>query len=233
MTNRKFQYSFHDLNIKISDVESLLGYNETSERELIQSLIEEAIQEASGYCSIRAEYRIFKNVIPDDRNKAVFINDVKFDLQRIIFNQLKKSESVAVYVSTAGAGIGERSREIMMGGDPLKGYILDIIGSLAADGAADLMQDSLAISVGQTGLKISNRYSPGYCGWSVGEQHKLFKLLPDNFCGITLTESALMNPVKSTSGFIGIGEHMKYNNYTCGYCDMTDCVYRNLKEKSK
>lgn len=233
MTSNKFQYSFHDLDIKISDVESLLGYNETSERELIQSLIEEAIQEAAGYCSIRAEYRIFKNVIPDDRNKAVFINDLKFDVQKIIFNQMKKSESIAVYVSTAGNEIGVRSREIMMGGDPLKGYILDIIGSLAADGAADLMQDSLAISVGQTGLKISNRYSPGYCGWSVGEQHKLFKLLPDNFCGITLTESALMNPVKSTSGFIGIGEHMKYNNYTCGYCDMTDCVYRNLKEKSK
>ncbi|MCK7538940.1 MAG: hypothetical protein MZV63_52410 [Marinilabiliales bacterium] len=47
---------------------------------------------------------------------------------------------------------------------------------------------------------ITNRFSPGYCGWDVAEQHKLFSFFKDNFCGITLTESALMNPVKSVSG---------------------------------
>lgn len=233
MTHRKFQYSFHDLEVKISDVESLLGYNETSEREMIQSMIEEAIKEAALYCNIRAEYRIFKNVILDDRSKAIIIDDLKFDIQKIIFNQMKKSESVAVYVSTAGAGIGERSREIMMGGDPLKGYILDIIGSLTVDAATDLMQKDLAASLGLSGIKITNRYSPGHCGWSVADQHKLFMLMPDNFCGISLTESALMEPIKSTSGFIGIGEHVKYNNYTCSYCDIKDCAYRELKDRNK
>ncbi|MBI5008302.1 MAG: hypothetical protein HZB98_01315 [Bacteroidia bacterium] len=144
---------------------------------------------------------------------------------------MKKSESIAVYISTAGHSIGERSRENMMGGDPLKGYILDILGTLTVDAAADLMEKELAISAAQSGLKISNRYSPGYCGWSVGEQHKLFALLPDNFCGIRLTASALMDPVKSTSGFIGIGRNIKYNKYTCSYCDMKDCTYRNLREE--
>jgi len=118
----------------------------------------------------------------------------------------------------------------MMGGDPLKGYILDIIGSLAADAASDLMQEELAVSVGQSGLKITNRYSPGHCGWNVADQHKIFMLMPENFCGISLTESALMEPIKSTSGFIGIGEHVRYNNYTCSYCDIKDCAYRNLRE---
>jgi hypothetical protein len=233
MTDARFQYSFQDLGIKNSEIESLLGYDEGGDREMVQSLIDETMNEAAEICNIRAEYRIFKNVILDDRKKTIIINDLLFDVHKIVFNQMKKSESIAVYVSTAGKEIGERSREIMMGGDPLKGYILDIIGSLAADGAADLMQDALAISVGQSGLKITNRYSPGYCGWSVGEQHKLFKLIPENFCGITLTESALMDPVKSTSGFIGIGGHVKYNNYTCSYCDMTDCTYRGLKEENK
>ena len=35
-----------------------------------------------------------------------------------------------------------------------------------------------------------------------------------------------MDPVKSVSGFIGIGEHVKYNPYTCRLCDMKDCIYR-------
>lgn len=233
MTNKRFQYSFHDLEIKNSDIESLLGYAEGGDREMVQNLIEESMNEAAEICNIRAEYRIFRKVVPDNRAKTITINDLKFDVYKIIFNQMKKSESIAIYVSTAGAGIGERSREIMMGGDPLKGYILDIIGSLTADAAADLMQEDLAISVGQSGFKITNRYSPGHCGWSVADQHKLFMLMPDNFCGISLTESALMEPIKSTSGFIGIGEHVRYNNYTCSYCDIKDCAYRELKEKKK
>jgi len=231
MTDARFQYSFKDLRIKTSDIEFLLGYAESSDMDMVQNLIEESMNEAAEICNIRAEYRIFKNVILNDRTKNIIINDLKFDVDKIIFNQMKKSESIAVYLSTAGAGTGERSREIMMGGDPLKGYILDIIGSLAADAASDLMQEELAVSVGQSGLKITNSYSPGHCGWNVADQHKLFMLMPDNFCGISLTESALMEPIKSTSGFIGIGEHVRYNNYTCSYCDIKDCAYRNLREE--
>ena len=79
--------------------------------------------------------------------------------------------------------------------------------------------------------RITNRYSPGYCGWQVAEQHKLFQLIPDNYCGIRLTESALMDPVKSVSGIIGIGENVKINPYTCRMCDMPDCVYRKVRDR--
>jgi hypothetical protein len=82
-----------------------------------------------------------------------------------------------------------------------------------------------------SGMKITNRYSPGYCGWDVSEQHKLFRLIPDNFCGIRLTESALMDPVKSNSGIIGIGESVKMNPYTCSLCDLKECAYRKVREK--
>jgi hypothetical protein len=93
------------------------------------------------------------------------------------------------------------------------------------------MQDNLEKSAAESGLKITNRYSPGYCGWSVGEQHNLFSLIPYNYCGIRLTESALMDPVKSVSGIIGIGANVKSNPYTCKMCDMKDCIYRKVKER--
>jgi hypothetical protein len=80
-------------------------------------------------------------------------------------------------------------------------------------------------------MKITNRYSPGYCDWNVGEQHKLFSFFPDNYCGIRLTPSALMDPVKSVSGIIGIGENVKRNDYTCRVCDMKDCIYRRSREE--
>ena len=125
---------------------------------------------------------------------------------KLIFGQLKKADSLAVFLCTAGEEIGIRTRKAMAGGDPLTGYIYDIIGSIVVDAAADRMQSELEKSVLSAGKKITNRYSPGYCGWDVSEQHKLFRLVPDNFCGIRLTDSALMDPVKSISGIIGIGE---------------------------
>ena len=121
----------------------------------------------------------------------------------------------------------------MKEGDLLTGYIYDVIGSEIAEAAADLMQDSLMKEMTFAGRKITNRYSPGYCGWDVAEQHKLFQLLPDNFCGIKLNASALMDPEKSVSGFIGTGEHVRYNLYTCGLCDMKDCIYRKLRGNDK
>jgi hypothetical protein len=84
-----------------------------------------------------------------------------------------------------------------------------------------------------SGKKITNRYSPGYCGWDVTEQHKLFQLIPENYCGIKLTPSALMDPVKSISGIIGIGENVKNNPYTCRLCNQNDCVYRGIRERMK
>lgn len=114
----------------------------------------------------------------------------------------------------------------------MKGYIYDVVGSEIVEAAADLMQNDLQKAMISSGRKITNRYSPGYCGWDVAEQHKLFQLVPDNFCGIRLTESALMDPVKSVSGIIGIGENVKMNPYTCRLCDLKDCIYRKNREKA-
>jgi len=121
----------------------------------------------------------------------------------------------------------------MLERDFLKGYIYDVIGSEIVEAAADLLQNDLEKNMLGKGKKITNRYSPGYCSWDVAEQHKLFQLIPDNFCGIRLTPSALMNPVKSISGFIGIGKDVRNNPYTCRLCNQRDCVYRNIKERMK
>jgi cobalamin-dependent methionine synthase I len=123
-----------------------------------------------------------------------------------------------------------RSRKSMQERDLLRGYIYDVVGSEVAEAAADIMQNELENNVSFSGKRITNRYSPGYCSWNVSEQHKLFQLMPDNFCGIRLTESALMDPVKSVSGIIGIGEFVKRNAYTCNLCDMKDCIYRRARE---
>jgi hypothetical protein len=210
-----------------------MGYKDGESQETISELIRKLLKETESACSIKAEYRVFTLEKFDDSEKSIWINGLIFNVKKIVYGQIKKSEKIAVFLCTAGPEIGIRSRAAMKDGDLLTGYVYDVIGSEVAEAAVDLMQDSLQEAISAEGKKITNRYSPGYCGWDVAEQHKLFQLMPDNYCGIKLNDSALMNPEKSVSGFIGIGEHVRYNPYTCRLCDMKDCIYRKIKDKSK
>ena len=210
-----------------------MGYKSGESDEVLAELIGAALGEAEQVCQIKAELRIFRGVSFNGEDKTVRIEDEVFDLKKIVYSQIRKSEAVAVFLATAGDRLGIMSRQAMKEGDLLKGYVYDIIGSEVADGAAGIMQDELEKTIKAGGEKITNRYSPGYCGWDVAEQHKLFRLMPANFCGISLNDSALMSPEKSVSGFIGIGREVRFNDYTCGLCDMEDCIYRRIRKVKK
>jgi hypothetical protein len=233
MTSSTSQFDFKALKLTSSQIETALGYKEGEDRELVKDLVEELFIECQEISNIKAQFRVFNDVQFDYTTKSLTINKIIFRINKIVFGQLKRSESIAVFLCTAGEEIGIRSRRAMNERDFLRGYIYDVIGSEIVEATADLMQDELEITMKYTGEKITNRYSPGYCGWDVAEQHKLFQLMPDNYCLIQLTPSALMDPVKSISGFIGIGRNVRYNSYTCGLCDLKDCTYRRAKEPKK
>jgi hypothetical protein len=231
MDYKTFIFEFRDLNLKASQIEAVLGYQEGEDRQLVTGLIEEILEESQEISNIKAEYKVFNNIQFINDTRSVEINQISFGIKKIVFGQLKKADSAAIFLCTAGAEIGIRSRKAMQERDFLKGYIYDVVGSEIVEATADLMQADLEKAMIGQGVKITNRYSPGYCGWDVAEQHKLFQLIPANWCGISLTPSALMDPVKSISGIIGIGTDVKSNPYTCRLCDMKDCVYRRVRDK--
>jgi hypothetical protein len=233
MDIKTFQFDFNDLNLRSSDIEAVMGYKEGEDRELVTGMIEEILKESGEISKIRAQFAVFNNVQFDDNSKSIEINKIRFQVKKTVYGQLKKSESVAIFLCTAGEEIGFRSRKAMQERDFLRGYIYDVVGSEIVESAADILQAKIEMAALDSEKKITNRYSPGYCGWDVDEQHKLFEFFPDNYCGIRLTPSALMDPVKSISGFIGIGNNVRYNQYTCSLCDQHDCLYRRTKERIK
>ena len=227
--HKTFQYDFKELKLNVLQIESVMGYKLGESHDTVSELISDVLKESEDMCNIKAEFRIFGDIRFNNSGKSVEINKLDFEIKKIVFNQIKRSDSVAVFLCTAGEEIGIRSRKYMKEGDLLKGYVYDVVGSEIVEATADLMQDELEKIITVDGNRITNRFSPGYCGWDVVEQHKLFRLMPGNFCGIRLTPSALMDPVKSVSGFIGIGENVKRLPYTCSFCDMKDCLYRKKK----
>lgn len=230
MEGRKFSYAFNDLGLTVQGVEDVIGYNEGEDREFMKSMISGILDDCSRIADVKAEYMIFDKIYPDVFSRKICIREIPFNVEKIVFSQLRKSEGAILFICTAGPGPGLKSRKLMQEKDLLAGYIYDVIGSEIVEAAADLMQNELERSAATEGLKITNRYSPGYCGWNVEEQHKLFTFFPDNFCGINLTPSALMDPEKSVSGIIGIGHNVRMNPYTCRMCEMKDCIYRRFRE---
>ena len=217
------------MDIKRNSLIKTMGYTEESLPAMINEEIDEVFENGNDLCNIEGGYKIIDSVKWDKNNFNILLENLALDIQKVIFQQIKKSNIIAIFVCTAGKKITDKSKEFMKDGDLLKGYVYDLFGSIVVESAMDIIQDSLQKEMMALGLKITNRYSPGYCGWEVAEQKKLFSLLPEHFCGIELTDSCLMQPTKSVSGIIGIGESVKYNRYTCNICDVSNCLYKNLK----
>jgi hypothetical protein len=225
---KSFKYNYSDLKISSESLSLAMGYPSGEISDQVKEEIGFVMSMGKDICNIEGGYLINESISFDKESYSTEINDEIFNLKKIVFNQLKKSEALAVFVCTAGYKISQLSKYYMNQGDLLRGYVHDIFGSIVVEAAMDLIQNELKIAMHLAEQKITNRYSPGYCNWDVFEQKKLFKILPDNFCGITLTDSCLMQPIKSVSGVIGIGKKVIYNQYTCNLCGMQNCLYRNL-----
>jgi hypothetical protein len=166
-----------------------------------------------------------------------FINDTGtmklggkiFHLNKMVTSALGKSTEVAIFIGTCGKKVELYSKQLMKDGNSLEGYIVDLIGSDIAEGVADFIHKKIESNMANSGLTVTNRYSPGYCNWPVSDQQQLFQLLKENDCGIQLTPSSLMLPIKSVSGIIGAGKHVENTGYTCAICDVSQCLYRNKK----
>jgi hypothetical protein len=73
-------------------------------------------------------------------------------------------------------------------------------------------------------------YSPGYCGWHISGQKKLFAYLHPERIGITLNNSYLMTPLKSVTGVLVAGppeiHRFKPDFPFCRHCRTYSCLER-------
>lgn len=204
-----------------------LGYRDASPPAGMTELISSTAEEIYSLCEFRAGYRLFElEALEAD---GIRIGGQYFRTGPIISRQLEGAEQAAVMVCTIGAAPEARSAQLMKEKEPVLGFIADTAASVLAEQAAETVHQHLALKLAAEGLGVTNRFSPGYCGWDVQEQHKLFRLFPEAFCGVQLHDSAFMQPRKSISAVIGIGKGLKREDYVCQVCNSNQCAYRKSK----
>jgi hypothetical protein len=221
--------NFNDLTIDKNEIELTMGYMENNIPLHFVELIDDVISKAEPLCKIKAGYKIVDIKKTTEQKDDIYADGIFLKTQKIVTGKIKKADKAAVFICTIGSAMEEWSRKLLIEGDGVLSYIVDTVASVTVESLTDRLHDHIGQEMKKEGLKITNRYSPGYCDWVVSEQHKLFSMLPEKFCGISLTESALMVPIKSVSGIIGIGADVKWVKYTCDTCGITDCTYRTIR----
>ncbi len=224
----ELDFRFEELNVELKKVINLMGFEGLNMDQLpapFNEYLFRGITFAKELSDIRCVFKVIDDIELQGRKNSIVACGQELMVGRTIRNELEDSLKLAFFICTAGATYSERSKELLHGEDLALGYVFDLLGSAIVERVGDKVQDYIKNEMALQGYQITNRYSPGYCHWDVSEQQKLFEIMNENTCGVSLTASSLMLPIKSISGIIGIGEQVVYRDYLCALCQIKNCLY--------
>ncbi len=221
-----FNYTFQDLNICQDEFLLTLSNPTDSSYTIVKEIVDDYFLKLELNNEITGGYTIVDSFKTNTDKKSITLHNKTFYTEKIIVRQLKNVEKIAIVVGTAGNWVSNLSQKYTNDDNILEGYILDQIGSLIVEKTMDKIHKSLELDMFNNNLNVTKRISPGYCGWNVAEQSKLFALLPNYFCNISLTDSAFMKPTKSLSGIVGIGKNIVRIKSFCNECSEPGCLHK-------
>ena len=102
MLRATFQFDFSDLKLNIVQIEKVLGYKNGESQVIISDLVDRILKEAETDFEMKAEYAVFPVEKFNSTDKSVEINNLVFNIKKIVYGQIKGSDSVAVFLCTAG-----------------------------------------------------------------------------------------------------------------------------------
>lgn len=160
-------------------------------------------------------------VIAQPKYSYTISDAIDFRCGKIIAKALSQGERFAIVIATLGKEVDALLYHYKES-DIVKAFIADLVASELAE-LTSRAAIAVVASTLERGETISNAYSPGYCGWALTEQRKLFAYFGDAPSGVTLTDSCLMLPIKSVSSVLAIGHRVEKLPYGCEICEKTDC----------
>ncbi|MCX6554222.1 MAG: hypothetical protein NTZ12_04280 [Candidatus Aminicenantes bacterium] len=145
----------------------------------------------------------------------------------------QRAASLHLFAFTLGARISHAIGLLFEHDDFALGAVLDAVASVGADNAGRIAAEWAERQVAAENSAAADRaflYSPGYCGWHISGQEKLFASLRPERIGISLNTSFLMNPLKSISGVLVTGTAAIHRFSTvypfCDQCKSPACRER-------
>lgn len=146
------------------------------------------------------------------------------------------AEGVAAVVCTIGPKLEKQAANYFKQDEPLRGVLLDGIGSAAVDLLAEEVCQLMTEKASSRGHQAGSPISPGMQGLPITEQQQLINMVPAEEIGVSLTSSGILSPLKSSSMVIGMGPSMKMwtRADVCSQCSLRKtCPYRKEAKGTK
>ena len=105
--------------------------------------------------------------------------------------------------------------------DMSRAVMLDACGSAWVESGCDPVEAEVRAALPE-GLYLTDRFSPGYGDLPLEHQHGICALLDaERRIGLHVTDSCLLNPMKSVTAVIGIADRPQMARIRgCGFCSM-------------
>jgi len=216
-----------EIVIDMQNVLSRFGYDEDYQPSArITSLVNDYVENYHDFLATSYSH-VIKDVIAVKGDKVTIEGGITLE-SGVIARLLERCEKVAIFALTIGNHLEEMVDYLASNNLVLQATVLDAIGSGTTEQLAIFVEEKIRKEAAARGLRISRRFSPGYCDWEVTQQRMVFDALGDDSAGVRLNDRSLMLPRKSISGIIGIGSAdsgvEEYN--PCNTCNKEDCPGR-------
>jgi hypothetical protein len=218
------------LSLEIDDVLRRQGIREHSRlRDETKTLIRELIASAEndGILEPAVAYEI--HAIANIDHDRLYLEGGLVLNGSLFSSVLSSARELAIAVGTIGPKLEEKVMDYFANNEPVKGLLLDGIGSAAVDSLIQEACRSIAQEASTRGYQASSPLSPGVQGFPLTEQWQVFRLVPAEQVGVSLTESGVMVPRKSVSLVIGFGPQMRTwtQAQVCAHCNLRKtCRYK-------
>jgi len=175
-----------------------------------------------------------KHYVAQIDHRGLHLRDNQMLNGSLFASVMSTAKELVVTVCTIGPNLEKRASDYFHSDEPLRGVLLDGIGSAAVDLLAQETCRFLTKKASANGYRAGSPLNPGMRGFPISEQWQLFQLVPAEKIGVSLTPSGVMVPRKSISLVMGIGQRIKSwtQKEACAHCNLKKtCAYRIQSEK--
>jgi bifunctional DNase/RNase len=223
-----------DLKLDLDEEEILRyqGYSRNKVREPNQNILRITEEEINrGYSLFKPQgiYSLIKIKGSALEGRINLESGLIFRFAKSIIKQLKGASHLLVGVVTIGDLLEKKVSDLFSQGEYPRALTLDVIGTVAVEDFSRKVRKLACQEVIEQGFKTSRHFSPGYSGWEVSQQEIVFKSIPSDNIGVSLTKGFMMLPQKSLSWVIGAGKEIIVSSEEENKCKDCQSKYCNYK----
>ena len=162
------------------------------------------------------------------------LDGVEFDSGQLQAHLRQAGAGRAVLVAvSAGRSAEEHARQLWQESKPDEYFFLEMFGSAVVEHLVANLSGRICDLAERDGLMAVPHYSPGYTGWDVADQNKLFDLIvrgrsqpfPES---LEVMTSGMLQPKKSLLAVVGLTARAAAQTklVPCAACAFSPCQYR-------